>query len=139
MENKLTRFGVSIPEKLLNQFDDLIARKGYQNRSEAIRDSIRNTLVEEEWEEGTKEAFGTLTIVYNHHHGDVDHSLKELQHEYFQLIISNVHVHIDHHLCLEVLIIRGTNQEIKEASDKIISLNGVLYGKLTAATAGRKF
>ena len=90
--SKLIRFGVSLNEELLEQFDTQINSKGYANRSEAIRDMIRNDLVEKEWEEGSKETFGTLTIVYDHHAGNLDKTLTELQHRYYELIISNIHV-----------------------------------------------
>lgn len=138
MEEELVRFGVSIPKDLLKKFDKLIAKKGYQNRSEAIRDLVRNDLVEKEWEEGAKESFGTLTIVYDHHAGNVGELLTEMQHHYHDLIISNVHVHVDHDNCLEVILLKGTNKRIKELSDKLISLKGVKYGKLTAGTTGKE-
>ncbi|MBU0579670.1 MAG: nickel-responsive transcriptional regulator NikR [Candidatus Margulisbacteria bacterium] len=138
MDEDLIRFGVSMPEKLLKKFDKLITQKGYQNRSEAIRDFIREKLVEKEWQEGNKETFGTLTIVYDHHTGNVGEVLTEVQHHYHDTIISNVHVHVDHDNCLEVLLLKGENKKIKEVSDKIISLKGVKYGKLTAATTGKE-
>ncbi|MBF0288220.1 MAG: nickel-responsive transcriptional regulator NikR [SAR324 cluster bacterium] len=138
MEEELIRFGVSIPKNLLQQFDQLIAAKGYQSRSEAIRDLVRNDLVGQEWEEGEQETFGTLTIVYDHHIGNLTHTLAEIQHRFFDLIISNVHVHIDHDNCLEVILLKGDNRRIKEISDEVISLKGVKYGKLTAATTGKE-
>jgi len=138
MEEDLIRFGVSIPEKLLKKFDKLIATKGYKNRSEAIRDFVREKLVEKEWQEGNKETFGTLTIVYDHHANNVGEVLNEVQHQYHSTIITNVHVHVDHDNCLEVLLLKGENKKIKEVSDKIISLKGIKYGKLTAATTGKE-
>jgi CopG family transcriptional regulator, nickel-responsive regulator len=130
MSENLLRFGVSIPEKLLEKFDSHIKKQGYENRSEAIRDLIRERLVEEVLEEDTRLAFGSITIVYDHHKSNIGETLNKLQHECFNEIISNVHVHADHDNCLEVLLLKGENKRIKEIADKIISLKGVKHGKL---------
>ena len=92
---KIVRFGVSIPEDLLKKFDDIIDEKGYANRSEAIRDLIRDFIVRHEWEVGDKEVAGTITIVYNHDEADVVEELLDMQHEYVNNIISSIHVHMD--------------------------------------------
>jgi len=101
--SEITRFGVSLPNSLLTNFDQLIQQKGYQNRSEAIRDLIRDRLVKQEWE-SNKETVGAITIVYNHHTRELSKVLTDVQHEFYKAIISALHVHLDHHNCLEVLV-----------------------------------
>jgi CopG family nickel-responsive transcriptional regulator len=133
----ITRFGVSIEESLLKNFDRLISRKGYQNRSEAIRDLIRESLVQEEWQEGKKETVGTLAIVYSHHTRELSRTLTEMQHRYYQSILSTLHIHLDEHNCLEVLVVKGSGEEIKKISDRLIGTKGVKHGKLSLTTTGK--
>jgi CopG family nickel-responsive transcriptional regulator len=134
----IIRFGVSIDSQLIKKFDALINRKGYTTRSEAIRDMIRDTLVEEEWEAGTQETVGTITIVYNHHTRELEHALTDMQHKSFHQIISTLHVHLDAHNCLEVLVVKGKGQEIKNIADRLIGTKGVKHGKLTMTTTGKE-
>ena len=98
----LIRFGVSIPDELLDKFDELISSKGYTNRSEAIRDLIREKLVEDQWSGSASEVVGTITVVYNHEQSDLSKKLTSIQHKKHDLIISTLHVHLDAHNCLEV-------------------------------------
>jgi CopG family nickel-responsive transcriptional regulator len=133
----LTRFGVSIDSKLVKKFDALVAGKGYPNRSEAIRDLIRDALVEQEWESGDYEMMGTVTIVYNHHTRELEHTLTDMQHKSFHQIISTMHVHIDAHNCLEVIAVRGKGREIQKIADRLIGAKGVKHGKLVMTTTGR--
>jgi CopG family nickel-responsive transcriptional regulator len=133
----ITRFGVSIEESLLKNFDRLISRKGYQNRSEAIRDLIRESLVQEEWEEGKKETVGTIAIVYSHHTRELSRTLTEMQHRYYQSILSTLHIHLDEHNCLEVLVVKGRGEDIKKISERLIGTKGVKHGKLSLTTTGR--
>lgn len=133
----LARFGVSIPDDLLEKFDVLIRGKGYNNRSEAIRDLIRDRLVEEMWTESDQDVVGTVTVVYNHEQSDLAQKLTEIQHRKHDLIISSVHVHLDYHNCLEVLILRGNPDEVKRAGELLISTRGVKHGKITMTTTGK--
>ncbi|RME39211.1 MAG: nickel-responsive transcriptional regulator NikR [Deltaproteobacteria bacterium] len=133
----LTRFGISIDSKLLSRFDRLIQEKGYLNRSEAIRDLIRNALVEEEWREGNEETVGTITLVYDHHTRDLADKLTEHQHSHHDAIISALHVHLDAHHCLEVVVARGPAAKVRRLADELIGTKGVVHGKLTMATTGR--
>jgi len=133
----ITRFGVSIEESLLKKFDRLISRKGYQNRSEALRDLIRESLVQEEWEEGKKETVGTIAIVYSHHTRELSRNLTDMQHRYYQSILSSLHIHLDEHNCLEVLVVKGRGAEIKKISDRLIGTKGVKHGKLSLTTTGK--
>ena len=138
MASSLTRFGVSIDNKLLDRFDKEIVSRGYNNRSEAIRDLIRNQLVELEWSDENYEVAGTLTLVYNHHTRGLSDLLTELQHSFHEMILSTMHVHLDHHNCLEILVIKGKAREAKEVADRLLSVKGVLHGKLTVTSTGKK-
>jgi CopG family nickel-responsive transcriptional regulator len=133
----VTRFGVSLDEHLLAQFDRVIARKGYTNRSEAIRDLIRESLVREQWELGSDEVVGTLTLVYNHEVRDLTDKLTDLQHAHYKAIVSALHVHLDTHHCLEVLVLRGKAKELKSIADRLIGTRGVRHGTFSATAEGR--
>ena len=134
----IARFGVSIDNQLVKKFDALIARKGYATRSEAVRDMIRESLVEQEWESGDRETVGTITIVYNHHTRELDHALTDMQHKSFNQIISALHVHLDAHNCLEVLVLKGKSRDIRKIADRLIGTKGVKHGKLTMTTTGKE-
>jgi len=134
IEKNIVRFGVSIEEKLLTKFDGLITEKGYVNRSEAIRDLIRDMLVSQQIEDPEAESFGTLTMVYNHHHGDISDKLNHVQHDYFGNIISTTHIHLDAHNCLEVLILKGKAGQLKSIADMILSIKNVKHGKFVIAS-----
>ncbi len=131
----LVRFGVSISGDLLEYFDDLIKRKGYSNRSEAIRDLIRERMVQEEWGTNQK-TVGTITIVYDHHSRDLSANLTHVQHSFPGEIVSVLHVHLDHNNCLEVMVVKGQGKQLQELSDRLVSTRGVKYGRLTMATTG---
>ena len=133
----VTRFGVSLDQTLLAQFDRVIARKGYTNRSEAIRDLIRESLVREQWELGSDEVVGTLTLVYNHEVRDLSDKLTDLQHAHYRAIVSTLHVHLDAHHCLEVLVLRGKAKELKSVADRLIGTRGVKHGTFSATAEGR--
>jgi CopG family nickel-responsive transcriptional regulator len=128
------RFGISLDEKLLANFDELIDQKNYMNRSEAIRDLIRSSLVEERLGTEDQMAVGTVTLVYNHHVHALSDKLTEHQHTHHDQIISSLHVHLDAHNCLEVLIIRATVRDIKHIANTLISVKGVKHGKLVLTT-----
>ncbi len=131
------RFGISLENALLDRFDARIRKKGYANRSEAIRDLIRDSLVSEEWESTTAETVGTLTIVYSHDVRELTDTLTDLQHHHHNAIISSMHVHLDEHNCLEVIIVKGRAKDIKSIADRLIGTKGVKHGKLTVTTTGK--
>ena len=135
---ELTRFGISIDDRLLRRFDALIADKGYVNRSEAIRDLIRNALVEDEWARDDAETVGTVTLVYDHHTRDLADKLTEQQHSHHDAIVSALHVHLDAHNCLEVVVVRGRAREVKRLADELIGTKGVKHGKLVTTTTGKE-
>jgi CopG family nickel-responsive transcriptional regulator len=120
----------------MDRFDKSIEEKGYTNRSEAIRDLIRDSLVEDEWQAGA-EVVGTITLVYNHHTRELPDTLNDLQHNYFHSIVSNLHIHLDEHNCLEVMVVRGKSSDVKKLADRLIGTRGVVHGKLTMATTGK--
>jgi CopG family nickel-responsive transcriptional regulator len=134
--NGVERFGVSMAPDLLKRFDEVIAARGYTNRSEAIRDIVRDYLVDHQWGAGDDEVIGTITIVYNHHQPDLTEQLTELQHHHHSAIISTLHVHLDAHHCLEVLVVRGPAAAVRQIADRLISTRGVKHGKLTCTTTG---
>jgi CopG family nickel-responsive transcriptional regulator len=135
---KVVRFGVSVPEELLEKFDRIIEEKGYVNRSEAIRDLMRDFIIRHEWETGDTEVAGTITMLYNHDEADVVKELLDLQHDYLEEIVSSIHVHMDEHNCLEVVIVKGKAKRIKEIADRLLSLKGVKHGKLVMTGTGRE-
>ncbi|MBW6512000.1 MAG: nickel-responsive transcriptional regulator NikR [Desulfuromonadaceae bacterium] len=133
----LARFGISIDEQLLQRFDALISNKGYDNRSEAIRDLIRATLVEEQWARDDQETVGTVTLVYAHHTRDLADKLTEHQHSHHDAIISVLHVHLDAHHCLEVVVVKSTAKMVRKIADELIGAKGVKHGKLVTSTTGK--
>jgi len=130
-KNELVRFGVSMSKHLLIAFDDIISRKGYATRSQAIRDVIRDYVVDREWEQGNAEVAGTITLIYDHHTRGLNDQLLDIQHDHHKVILSTMHVHIDKDNCLEVLVVKGKAPEISLITDQLICLRGVKHGKLT--------
>ncbi len=132
---EVVRFSVSTDERLLDRFDALIAKKGYVNRSEAIRDLIRNELVEDALTDPAVEAVGTVTLIYDHHFSDLGDKLTEHQHSHHESIVSTLHIHLDHHRCLEVVVLRGPYADIKQLGESLIGTKGVEHGRFVATTA----
>jgi CopG family nickel-responsive transcriptional regulator len=127
---------VAIDTGLLEKFDRLIAGRGYTNRSEAFRDMIREELVEQSWESPESHVVGTVTLVYDHHARLLGEKLTGIQHEYHHSVLSTLHVHLDHDLCLEVIVIRGKAGAVRSLADALISTKGVKHGRLTLTTSG---
>jgi CopG family nickel-responsive transcriptional regulator len=133
---ELSRIGVAIDADLLEKFDRLLARRGYENRSEAFRDLIRDELIEESWRAPDAPVVGTVTLLYDHHVRLLNEKLTDLQHEHHKSILSTLHVHLDHDHCLEVLVVRGKAATVQKIADTLIATKGVKHGKLTIAAAG---
>lgn len=135
---ELARIGVAIDSDLLEKFDQQIDRRGYTNRSEAIRDLIRDNLIRERVAQADSKVVGTLTLVYDHHVRQLADKLNDLQHEHHHEIVSTLHVHLDHDNCLEVIIMRGKCRNVQRIADGLISLKGIRHGHLalTEAEAG---
>ncbi len=133
----LERIGISLEDDLLAHFDKLIAEKGYVNRSEAVRDLIREQLVQREWSEsGGGEKVAVVAIVYDPESSSLAQKLTHIQHENHRAVVSALHVHMDAHNCLEVLVLRGRAAEIVQMADGLVSTRGVKYGKVVPATTG---
>lgn len=127
---------MAIDSDLLEKFDSLIGTRGYTNRSEAFRDLIRDELVEKSWESPESNVVGTVTLVYDHHVRMLNDRLTDLQHDHHRLILSTLHVHLDHDNCLEVLVLKGKAKAVQKIADALISTKGVKHGRLTITTSG---
>jgi CopG family transcriptional regulator, nickel-responsive regulator len=133
---ELARIGVSLEHDLLEWFDDAITKKHYDNRSEAIRDLIRDHMVAEEIDKN-KVVVGTLTVVYDHHRRNLTEKLVDMQHRAGGRVLAATHVHLDHHNCLEVIIMKGRGGELKDLANGILSLRGVKHGQLVVTSTGK--
>jgi CopG family nickel-responsive transcriptional regulator len=136
--SELSRIGVAIDSGLLAKFDELIAKRGYTNRSEAFRDLVREELVQETWESPESEVVGTVTLVYDHHVRMLSEKLTDMQHEHHQQILSTLHVHLDHDNCLEVLVVKGKAKSVQTIAERLISTKGVKHGRLILTTSGKE-
>ncbi|MFH1367748.1 MAG: nickel-responsive transcriptional regulator NikR [Elusimicrobiota bacterium] len=134
--DKLVRFGVSLNSGLLSEFDRHIKAKTYATRSKAIEDLIREALVKQEWEHGSGDAAGAITIVYDHHKRALVNDLLDIQHDYQDTIISTQHVHLTHDNCLEVIVVKGKPAEVQKLADELKSEKGVKHCSLTITSAG---
>ena len=130
-----SRFGVSIEKDLLSEFDEHIKEK-YENRSEAIRDMIRQKLIEEKWTNDIEEIVGSITLLYDHHKNGLTEKMLEIQHNYHHIFKSNLHLHLSHDFCLEIIIVKGKTKKLKEVAEKLIGLKGVKHGKLVLTSTG---
>jgi CopG family nickel-responsive transcriptional regulator len=131
----LKRFSISLEDDLLEGFDGYIGRHGYSNRSEAVRDLIRKVLVKDEWADNS-EVVGVVTMVYDHHKSQLQERITELQHDFYELITSTTHIHMDHHNCLEVTIVKGKAAQVQNLAGRLIALRGVKDGSLTMSSTG---
>ena len=138
MSSELVRFSVAMPEDLLMSFDAFVARRGLaKNRSEVVRDLVRDALVNDAIELPGTEVMGTLTIVFNHHASDVQEKLHTIQPSRFGMIVSTTHVHLDEDTCLEVIILRGETTDVRDIADQILGTKGVRNGGLVITTTGQ--
>ena len=135
---ELSRTGISLEQDLLAGFDKLIARRGYKNRSEALRDMIREALSSDVID-SNKPVVGTLTLVYDHHVPNLSQKLTEMQHHGGTMVLAATHVHLDDHYCLEVIIMKGRSKEIKDMADRMLAMSGVELGKLVLTNSGAAF
>ncbi len=138
MDNQCIRFGVSLPEDLLKRFDEDIDRRGYDNRSEAIRDLIRENLVKSEWENISGDTAAAVVLVYDHHKRGLTGQLTEKQHEFHEYIISTMHAHLDHDNCIEVILLRGKAEMVRKIAENLASQKHVKLGRFMPATLGTK-
>lgn len=132
----LSRFGVSIPGDLIKRFDTYIRQRGYSNRSEAIRDLIRDKLVAQDWQ-SAQDSAGVITMVFDHHQRDLVNRLTDIQHDYYTVIISSQHIHFDHHNCMETVVVKGDPKKIRKLADLLQATRGVKYCNIAMATTGK--
>ena len=132
------RFSATLDAGLLQRFDRFLDNHGYENRSEAVRDLIRRALVEAEWQGGKAPVMGVITLVYDHHQRNLLNRMTQIQHDTQASIISTTHVHMDHHNCLEIIIVKGRPSKIRTLADRLMTLKGVKSGQLSAATTGKE-
>lgn len=132
----IVRFGISLEKNLLDNFDSLIKRRKYTNRSEAIRDLIRQDLLKQEWEEDRQVA-GAITFIYDHHQRDLLNKIIDVQHDYQDVIQSSQHIHLDHYNCLEIVAIKGNSSTVRRLADTLNALKGVKHGSLSVSGTGK--
>lgn len=133
----IARFSVSIEQELLDRFLRIAKKRGWGNRSEALRNLIRDAMVREEWE-ADAEIVGTITLVYDHHKRELSDKLTSIQHDHHDAVLSATHIHLDHDNCLEMIAVRGTATQVQKIADALIDTKGVKHGKLSATTTGKK-
>jgi CopG family nickel-responsive transcriptional regulator len=133
----LERYTITIPRELFAAFDERNARKGYKNRSEAIRDLVREALVKEEWANPEERVAATVTLVYDHHTRTLSDKITEVQHDYGEMVVSTLHVHLDHHNCLEVIVLRGMAKDIRAIADALTCIKGVKHAQIALTTEGK--
>jgi len=133
------RIGISLPENLLNKFDEIITNRGYSSRSECVRDAIRNYIVNFEWmSDMDGERVGVITILYDHSQRGLMDNLTEIQHDFGSIIQSSLHVHLDQDICLEVVVLRGDGPDVRKAAESMMALKGVKHVKLTTTSLGKE-
>lgn len=132
-DSSLKRFSVSMEGNLLRKFDHLVTQKGYPNRSEAVRDLVREAILHQTWEEDDEIIAGSILLFYNHHHRNLMEEMTAVQHDMHHLILSTTHFHLDHDSCLELIVVKGKVQEVRALSNQLTSLKGVGYGHFTVA------
>lgn len=133
--SEIVRFSVSLEDDLLERFDRFCQQEHYATRSEAIRQLLREKLTTEAWESDAGDVAGTLTLVYDHHRGQLRDNLMELQHHHPDMVISTLHAHLDHDLCLEVIVLRGPARQLRQMAAQLRGLKGIHTGKLVIASA----
>ena len=133
----LVRFGVSLEKELLERFDDLIRSRKYTNRSEALRDMIRQELLKQEWEAGGEVA-GAITFIYDHHTRELLGKITDIQHDNQEIIISSQHIHLDHHNCLEIVAVKGRVKKVLKLADSLKAIKGVRHCALSMTGSGEE-
>lgn len=139
MRRSLSRFSVSLPTDLLRQLDAMAVARGFPNRSRALADVVRSSLVEHNAQTGAGEIAGTITLVYDHHRRGLQSALTSLQHAHQELILSVLHVHLDHANCMEVLAVRGRARSIRTLADRLAASKGMKHARLSVTATGKEF
>ncbi|WP_060210016.1 nickel-responsive transcriptional regulator NikR [Sporosarcina koreensis] len=132
-DSTLKRFGISMEGGLLRKFDSLVQQRGYENRSEAIRDLVREAIIQQTWEDGEQIIAGSILLFYDHHQRNLLEEMTRIQHSVHDVILATTHFHLNHDSCLELIVVKGKAKDIRELSNKLTSLKGVSYGSFTVA------
>lgn len=132
-DSTLKRFGISMEGSLLRKFDNLVQQKGYENRSEAVRDLVREAIIQQTWEDGEQIIAGSILLFYDHHQRNLLEEMTRIQHSVHDVILATTHFHLNHDSCLELIVVKGKAKEIQELSYKLTSLKGVTYGNFSVA------
>lgn len=136
--SQLERFGISVDHRLLEEFDKRNKEMGYSNRSEAIRDLLRDCLVKrKQWAKDNVRVAATVNLIYDHHTSELTEKLNEIQHKHAALVVSSMHVHLNHNNCLEVVVLRGMGKDVKILAHELIAQKGVKHGKAIVTTEGK--
>lgn len=135
--SELIRFGISLDKDLSEKFDQRIKQKAYTNRSEAIRDLIRQDLVQQQWQKGDEVA-GAITLIYDHHKRELLNTITDIQHDFQKVIISAQHIHLDHHNCLEIIAVKGNPTEVERLANMLKAVKGVRHTTLSMSTTGKE-
>lgn len=130
----LARFGVSLDQDLLKALDDFVIENSFPNRSQAIRHLVEQNLADKKWHCNQIVA-GAIVMLYDHHKGDVSTKSNDIQHQYFDVILSSQHFHLSHNNCLEIIAVKGKANRLTQLSDKLIGIKGIIHGKLVMSRA----
>jgi CopG family nickel-responsive transcriptional regulator len=136
--SELVRLSISLERPLLKQLEALVKRSRYANRSEFIRDLVRQRLVEQQWSDSRQDVVGTITMVYDHHTRQLTDKLVDIQHDYHDHILASTHVHLSHDLCAEMIMIRGSAPRIRQITDRLRQQRGVLHAELAMSSTGER-
>ena len=139
MSKTLSRFSISMAGDLVDRLDQMVKAQGYDNRSQAVADMVRDRLVEHHGREDNRIIAGSITLVYDHHKRGIQAQLTKIQHDFGEGIIATMHAHLDHHNCMEILAVKGKARAIRQLADRLIASKGVKHGKLTMTTTGKEF
>jgi Predicted transcriptional regulators containing the CopG/Arc/MetJ DNA-binding domain and a metal-binding domain len=135
----MMRISMSLPKKLLNDFDEVLKDRGYNSRSKGIRDALKDYIVRYQWMKDMEgDRVGILAVIYDHHYTGVMEDLTDIQHQYRDFINANMHLHMTDKNCLEVIVVKGDAQKIRSLSEKIMRLKGVEHVKLTTTSGGEQ-
>jgi CopG family nickel-responsive transcriptional regulator len=134
--SELVRLSVSIDKPLYEQLEKIVRTSGYQNRSEFLRDLVRDRLVKRQWD-SNQEVVGTVTMVYDHHSRQLSDRLTHLAHDHHDVILSTTHVHLDRSMCAEVIIVKGPARRIEKLADLLGKQKGVLHSALSMSSIGK--
>ncbi|WP_048085374.1 nickel-responsive transcriptional regulator NikR [Methanobacterium formicicum] len=135
----MMRISMSLPKKLLTEFDDVLKDRGYNSRSKGIRDALKDYIVRYQWMRDMEgDRVGIVAVIYDHHYTGVMEDLTNIQHQFREYINANMHIHMTENKCLEVIVIKGDAQQIRDLTEKIMRLKGVEHVKLTTTSGGEK-